>query len=61
MSANETQTKTLQWYKVLTKGELPEGRVKTAVAGHKTLCIAHNEGPNNENATPCPHQADQMG
>ena len=51
----------LQWYKILTRGELPEGRVKTAVAGHKTLCIAYHNGKISALDNHCPHQGGPLG
>ncbi|MEQ9364852.1 MAG: thiamine pyrophosphate-binding protein [Leptospirales bacterium] len=60
-TSNGNDAVSLQWYKILTKGELPEGRVKTAVAGHKTLCIAHHEGRISALDNHCPHQGGPLG
>ena len=40
---NNTSTK-IKWYRVLNNDELPEGRVKTVVAGHKSLAVSHFHG-----------------
>ena len=37
-------TDTLNWFRVLAKDELPEGRVKTVVAGHTSIALSRFEG-----------------
>ena len=34
----------LNWFRVMDKDELPEGRVKTVTAGHIGLAMTHFEG-----------------
>ena len=51
----------LVWHKVIEKNELAEGRVKTAVAGHKTLCITHFKGTYSALDNKCPHQGGPLG
>ncbi len=52
----------LKWYKILTgKDELPDGRVKTAVAGHKTVCVTHCNGKISALDNACPHQGGPLG
>lgn len=45
-----------QWYRVLDLDELPEGRVKTVVAGHKSLALTHYQGQYGALDNRCPHQ-----
>ena len=49
------------WYKVANLEELPEGRVKTAVAAHRTLCISHYKGSYYALDNKCPHQGGPLG
>ena len=49
------------WFKVLTLDELPEGRVKTVVAGTKTLAVTHFEGKYAALDNACPHQGGPLG
>lgn len=51
----------LQWHKVLTDGELPEGRVKTVTAGHKSLAMTHFKGKFSALDNACPHQGGPLG
>ncbi len=51
----------LIWYKVADLDELAEGRVKTAVAGHKPLCITHYNGNYYALDNKCPHQGGPLG
>jgi len=41
--------------------ELPEGRVKSVVAGHKSLALTHFEGKFNALDNACPHQGGPLG
>ena len=51
----------LKWFKVLDKEELPEGRVKTVTAKHKSLCMTHYKGRFGALDNKCPHQGGPMG
>ncbi len=51
----------LRWYRVAAADELPEGRVKTVVAGHKSLALTHYEGKLNALDNACPHQGGPLG
>ena len=52
----------LIWHKILEdKSELAEGRVMTAVAGHRTLCISHFKGKICALDNKCPHQGGPLG
>jgi len=55
-SGNKTQ-----WFHVLDVNELPEGRVKTVIAGHKTLAMTHFDGKYNALDNACPHQGGPLG
>ena len=50
-----------QWFRVLDYDELPEGRVKTVVAGHKSLAMTHVEGQYGALDNRCPHQGGPLG
>ena len=50
-----------QWFHVLDPDELPEGRVKTVVAGHKSLAMTHVEGQYGALDNRCPHQGGPLG
>ncbi|NEZ60810.1 thiamine pyrophosphate-binding protein [Adonisia turfae] len=52
---------TTQWYRVLDLDELPEGRVKTVVAGHKSLALTHYQGQYGALDNRCPHQGGPLG
>jgi pyruvate oxidase len=55
-------SKNLKWFKVLGKNDiLPEGRVKTVVAGHQTIALTHFEGKYNALDNHCPHQGGPLG
>ena len=51
----------LAWHRVASEEELPEGRVKTVVAGHKTLALTHFDGAFNALDNACPHQGGPLG
>jgi len=55
-----TDTST-QWFQVLDLEELPEGRVKTVVAGHKSLAMTHYQGQYGALDNRCPHQGGPLG
>lgn len=51
----------LHWYKVAELDELPEGRVKTAVAGAKSMALTHVNGIYTAMDNRCPHQGGPLG
>ncbi|MEM6730317.1 MAG: thiamine pyrophosphate-binding protein, partial [Myxococcota bacterium] len=50
-----------KWFKVLDRGELPEGRVKPVTCEHRTLCLTHFEGNYGALDNRCPHQGGPLG
>jgi pyruvate oxidase len=52
---------TLVWHKVAEPGELPEGRVKTVLAGRKSLALSHYAGAYGALDNHCPHQGGPLG
>ena len=56
-----TETENLQWHRVLELDELPEGRVKTVTAGHKSLALTHYQGKYGALDNRCPHQGGPLG
>ena len=52
---------TTQWFRVLDLDELPEGRVKTVTAGHKSLAMTHYQGEYGALDNRCPHQGGPLG
>ncbi len=53
--------KKMQWFRVLDINELPAGRVKTVLAGHKSLVMTHFDGKLNALDNTCPHQGGPLG
>ncbi len=54
--------KEIVWHKVLDeKSSLPEGRIMTVTAGHKTICLTHFEGKYCALDNKCPHQGGPLG
>jgi pyruvate oxidase len=51
----------LDWYRVAAADELPEGRVKTVVAGTQSLALTHIDGEFTAMANRCPHQGGPLG
>jgi len=51
----------LEWHKVLTAEDLPEGRVTTVAAGHKSVALVHYEGQFSALDNHCPHQGGPLG
>ena len=49
------------WYRVAELDELPEGRVRTVVAGHQTLALTHCGGRYGALDNHCPHQGGPLG
>lgn len=52
---------TTQWYRVLDLDELPKGRVKTVVAGHKSLALTHYQDQYGALDNHFPHQVAPLG
>ena len=52
---------TAAWHKVAEVDELPEGRVKTVVAGHRSLALTHCGGRYGALDNHCPHQGGPLG
>jgi thiamine pyrophosphate-dependent acetolactate synthase large subunit-like protein/nitrite reductase/ring-hydroxylating ferredoxin subunit len=50
-----------QWIKVAEPDELPEGRVKSAAAGTRTLALVHFQGQYAAMDNRCPHQGGPLG
>ena len=50
-----------EWFKVAALDELPEGRVKTVVAGHKSIALTHYDGQYGALDNRCPHQGGPLG
>lgn len=51
----------LSWHKVLSRDELPEGRVTTVSCKHRTLCMSHHNGEFGALDNKCPHQGGPLG
>ncbi len=51
----------LQWYRVADLDELVEGRVKTVVAGVKSIALTHSKGQYGALDNRCPHQGGPLG
>src|SRR5271167_257857 len=51
----------LSWHRVLSLGELPEGRVKTVTAGHHSFAVTNFEGRYAALSNRCPHQGGPLG
>src|SRR5436190_1556533 len=51
----------LSWFRVLDAEELPEGRVKTVTAGHRSLAMTHYDGQYGALDNRCPHQGGPLG
>ena len=51
----------LDWIKVGTTADLPEGRVKSVTARTKTLCLSHFNGQWAAMDNRCPHQGGPLG
>ena len=61
MSTKKVGASEIRWYRVADPSELPEGRVKTVVAGHTTLALTHVEGKFSALDNACPHQGGPLG
>ncbi len=54
--------KEIIWHKVLSNpADLPEGRVMTVTAEHKTFCLTHHKGRYGCLDNKCPHQGGPLG
>jgi len=51
----------LHWYRVAGHGELPEGRVRSAACGRRTVCLVHHGGEYAALDNRCPHQGGPLG
>src|SRR5919197_6467222 len=51
----------LTWHRVAALDELPEGRVRTVVAGHKSIALTHYDGKYGALDNHCPHQGGPLG
>jgi thiamine pyrophosphate-dependent acetolactate synthase large subunit-like protein/nitrite reductase/ring-hydroxylating ferredoxin subunit len=51
----------MNWHRVLATGELPEGRVTTVSAGHKSVALVHYDGRYSALDNRCPHQGGPLG
>jgi pyruvate oxidase len=49
------------WYRVAGLDELPEGRVKTVVAGRRSIALTHWQGRYGAFDNRCPHQGGPLG
>ena len=56
-----TAERPLRWCRVAGPDELPEGRVRTVVAGHRTLALTHWQGRYGALDNRCPHQGGPLG
>ena len=53
--------KALEWHRVLNADDLPEGRVTTVAAGHKSVALVHHDGAFAALDNHCPHQGGPLG
>ncbi len=51
----------LEWHRVLAEQDLPDGRVTTVAAGHKSVALVHYEGQFSALDNHCPHQGGPLG
>jgi thiamine pyrophosphate-dependent acetolactate synthase large subunit-like protein/nitrite reductase/ring-hydroxylating ferredoxin subunit len=51
----------LTWHRVLDAVELPDGRVRTVVAGHRSIALTHVDGRWGALDNRCPHQGGPLG
>ncbi len=51
----------LRWMPVTRTEALPDGRVMTVAAGHRTLCLSHVDGQWAAMDNRCPHQGGPLG
>ena len=55
------KTVQLTWHKVAEPDELPDGRVKTVIAGTQSIALTHHEGSYGALDNRCPHQGGPLG
>ncbi len=58
---SENGSNALEWHRVLAEAELPEGRVTTVAAGHKSVALVHYDGQFSALDNHCPHQGGPLG
>ena len=58
---SDAATPTLDWHRVLSPDELPEGRVKTVNAGPHSFALTHYDGRYAALSNRCPHQGGPLG
>ncbi len=51
----------VDWHRVLDANELPEGRVTTVTAGHRSVALTHYDGSFGALDNRCPHQGGPLG
>src|SRR4051794_30988247 len=51
----------MNWHRVLAADELPDGRVTTVAAGHKSVALVHYDGQFSALDNHCPHQGGPLG
>jgi pyruvate oxidase len=51
----------MKWHRVLAIEELPDGRVTTVAAGHKSVALVHFDGQFSALDNHCPHQGGPLG
>ena len=56
----KTKSQDIIWHKVAELDELPEGRVKTVVAGTKSLALTHLQGQYAAMDNRCPTSTDPL-
>jgi pyruvate oxidase len=61
VGARPVGTGELHWHRVLDRDGLPEGRVTTVVAGHRSLALTHLDGAYGALDNHCPHQGGPLG
>ena len=61
MSENGNPAGNREWHRVLRAEDLPEGRVTTVAAGHKSVALVHYDGQFSALDNHCPHQGGPLG
>ncbi|REJ83243.1 MAG: thiamine pyrophosphate-binding protein [Acidobacteria bacterium] len=59
--SDDHEADALVWHRIAGLDELPEGRVKTVVAGTTSICLTHYEGRYGALDNRCPHQGGPLG
>jgi len=59
--AGQNRAGAVAWHRVLAAEDLPEGRVTTVAAGHKSVALVHYEGQFSALDNHCPHQGGPLG